>query len=62
MNQQSFFYAIEPFVRRLPSVERPTGHVHFKRKLSWTLAILLLYFVLGNIPLFGLSAASIDLF
>ncbi|MDQ1282589.1 MAG: preprotein translocase subunit SecY, partial [Euryarchaeota archaeon] len=30
MNQQSFFYAIEPFVRRLPSVERPTGHVHFK--------------------------------
>ena len=62
MNQQSFFYAIEPFVRRLPSVERPTGHVHFKRKLSWTLAILILYFVLGNIPLFGLSKASIDLF
>jgi len=62
MNQQSFFYAIEPFVRRLPSVERPTGHVHFKRKLSWTLAILMLYFVLGNIPLFGLSKASIDIF
>jgi preprotein translocase subunit SecY len=62
MNQHSFFYAIEPFVRRLPSVERPTGHVHFKRKLSWTLAILLLYFTLGNIPLFGLSKASIDIF
>ena len=62
MNQHSFFYAIEPFVRRLPSVERPTGHVHFKRKLSWTLAILLLYFILGNIPLFGLSQASIDIF
>ena len=62
MNQHSFFYAIEPFVRRLPAVERPTGHVHFKRKLSWTLAILLLYFILGNVPLFGLSAASIDLF
>ena len=62
MNQHSFFYAIEPFVRRLPSVERPTGHVHFKRKLSWTLAILLLYFALGNIPLFGLSKASIDIF
>ena len=62
MNQHGFFYAIEPYVRRLPSVERPTGHVHFKRKLSWTLAILLLYFVLGNVPLFGLSKASIDLF
>jgi len=62
MNQHGFFYAIEPFVRRLPAVERPKGHVHFKRKLSWTLVILLLYFVLGNIPLFGLSAASIDIF
>ncbi|MGA9097606.1 MAG: preprotein translocase subunit SecY [Methanotrichaceae archaeon] len=62
MNQHSFFYAIEPFVRRLPAVERPTGHVHFKRKLSWTLGILLLYFALGNVPLFGLSKNSIDLF
>ena len=62
MNQHSFFYAIEPFVRRLPAVERPSGHVHFKRKLTWTLAILLIYFALGNVPLFGLSAASIDLF
>lgn len=62
MNQHSFFYAIEPFVRRLPAVERPTGHVHFKRKLTWTLAILLLYFALGNVPLFGLSKSSIDLF
>ncbi len=62
MNQHSFFYAIEPIVRRLPAVERPSGHVHFKRKLTWTLAILLLYFALGNIPLFGLSKASVDAF
>ncbi|MGB9901663.1 preprotein translocase subunit SecY [Methanothrix sp.] len=62
MNQQSFFYAIEPFVKRLPAVERPAGHVHFKRKLGWTVGILLLYFVLSNIPLFGLSKHSIDLF
>ncbi|NYT02826.1 MAG: preprotein translocase subunit SecY [Methanosarcinales archaeon] len=62
MNQQSFFYAIEPFVRRLPAVERPSGHVHFRRKLGWTLGILLLYFALSNVPLFGLSKSSIDLF
>jgi preprotein translocase subunit SecY len=62
MNQHSFFYAIEPFVRRLPAVDRPTGHVHFKRKLGWTAGILLLYFALSNVPLFGLSPASIDLF
>jgi len=62
MNQHSFFYALEPFVRRLPAVQRPTGHVHFKSKLTWTLGILILYFVLGNIPIFGLSKASIDIF
>ena len=62
MNQQSFFYAIEPFVRRLPAVERPEGHVHFKKKLSWTVGILILYLALGNVSLFGLSPASIDLF
>jgi preprotein translocase subunit SecY len=62
MNQHSFFYAIEPFVRRLPAVERPAGHVHFKRKLTWTLGILLLYFILGNVPLFGLSKTSVDAF
>ncbi|TRZ67973.1 MAG: preprotein translocase subunit SecY [Methanothrix sp.] len=62
MNQSSFFYAIEPFVRRLPAVERPTGHVHFKTKMIWTVGILMLYFALSNVPLFGLSPASIDLF
>ncbi len=62
MNQHSFFYAIEPFVRRLPAVQRPEGHVHFKKKLSWTVGILILYFALSNVPLFGLSPASIDLF
>ncbi len=62
MNQHSFFYAIEPFVRRLPAVERPEGHVHFKKKLSWTVGILILYFALSNVSLFGLSSASRDLF
>jgi preprotein translocase subunit SecY len=62
MNQHSFFYAIEPFVRRLPAVERPEGHVHFKKKLSWTVGILVLYFALSNVSLFGLSSASRDLF
>ena len=62
MNQSSFFYAIEPFVRRLPAVERPSGHVHFKKKMIWTVGILILYFALCNVPLFGLSPASVDLF
>lgn len=53
---------IEPILRRLPAVARPEGHVHFKKKLTWTLGILLLYFALSNVPLFGMSPESIDLF
>ncbi|MBC7109772.1 MAG: preprotein translocase subunit SecY [Archaeoglobi archaeon] len=45
-----------------PSVQRPERHVHFREKIKWTGAILLLYFILSNIPVFGLSEESIDLF
>ncbi len=54
--------SLEPIFARLPAVASPEGHVHFKSKLMWTLGILMLYFVLANIPLFGLSEDSIDLF
>lgn len=56
------FESLEPLLKRLPSVSRPEGHVHFKKKLGWTLGILVLYFALANIPLFGLDKNSIDLF
>jgi len=51
---------IEPFLRRLPAVKRPEKHVHFKRKLMWTVAILILYFVLSNIAVFGMDSSSQD--
>ncbi|MBE0516919.1 MAG: preprotein translocase subunit SecY [Methanophagales archaeon] len=51
-----------PFLSKIPMVERPGWHVHFKAKLGWTVAILILFFVLGNVPLFGLSPESLDLF
>jgi preprotein translocase subunit SecY len=53
---------IEPLLTRLPAVKRPEKHVHFKRKLTWTVAVLVLYFVLSNIAVFGLSKSSQDLF
>lgn len=54
--------SLEPIFKKLPSVASPEGHVHFKNKLMWTLAVLILYFVLANVHLFGLSSESIDLF
>ncbi len=56
------FESLAPLLNRLPAVKRPEGHVHFKKKLGWTLGILVLYFALANIPLFGLDKNSIDLF
>ncbi|MCU4140844.1 MAG: Preprotein translocase subunit SecY [Methanophagales archaeon] len=53
---------ISPVLSRFPMVERPAYHVHFKKKLAWTLGVLVLYFALCNIPLFGLGPESMDMF
>ena len=53
---------LEPLLAAMPTVKAPEGHVHFKNKLVWTAGILVLYFVLTNIPLFGLSPNSQDIF
>ncbi|MFP4530376.1 MAG: preprotein translocase subunit SecY, partial [Halodesulfurarchaeum sp.] len=54
--------AAEPYLTRMPSVRRPTGHVPFKRKLAWTGAVLVLYFFLTNVYLFGVAGGGEDLF
>ena len=59
---ESAIRALQPYFEKIPSVERPKGHVHFKEKFAWTIAILLLYFALTNVPVFGLSPESIDIF
>lgn len=53
---------MEPLLAAMPAVRSPEGHVHFKNKLMWTAGILVLYFVLSNVPLFGLDKGSLDLF
>ncbi len=53
---------LEPFLAAMPAVRSPEGHVHFKNKLIWTAGILVLYFVLSNITIFGLDQSSQDLF
>lgn len=58
----SLIRSLKPYLERIPSVERPKGHVHFKQKFMWTSAILLLYFILVNVPVFGLSKDSVDIF
>lgn len=50
-----------PIFSKIPSVRAPKKHVHFKKKLLWTIGVLIVYFALTNVPLFGLGD-SVDIF
>ncbi|MCA1820062.1 MAG: preprotein translocase subunit SecY [Halobacteriales archaeon] len=60
--RRSTLYALEPLIKRWPAVTKPEGHVSFKTKLLWTTVCLLLYFMLSNIPLYGVSRSQLDIF
>jgi preprotein translocase subunit SecY len=45
----------EPVLTRMPSVRQPEGHIPFRRKLGWTAGILVLYFFLTTVSLYGLG-------
>ena len=56
----SFLDSISSF---LPEVKGPLQkHLAFKEKLKWTLLILVLFFVMGLIPLFGLGENALQQF
>ena len=53
---------LQPIFSLLPQVRSPTYRVPFKEKLKWTGVILILYFVLTQVALFGLSSTAVDQF
>ncbi len=60
--KESWLYRLKPLTDRLPAVKRPEGHVPFKTKMLWTLLILILYFSMTNVVLFGISQQRTDIF
>jgi len=60
--KKSRLYALKPLIERWPAVSKPEGHVNFRTKILWTLLCLVLYFILTNIMIFGLSSQVVDLF
>lgn len=55
--------AFKNILYNLPEVAPPTQRrLSFKEKLKWTLLILVLFFVLGLIPLFGLGRNALQQF
>ena len=53
---------LEPIFKFIPEVKSPVHREEFNEKLKWTAIVLVLYFFLTQIPLYGVSAASIDQF
>jgi preprotein translocase subunit SecY len=48
---------------RLPAVKKPEGHVHFRSKMMWTLLVLIIYFIMTNVFIYGLNQEdTLDLF
>ena len=55
--------AFRDLLHNLPEVKAPTEKkVNFKSAAKWTLLMLVAFFVLSNIPLYGISEGSLSRF
>lgn len=57
-----FLENFKPIFRLLPEVKTPIHRQDFKEKLKWTAVVLVLYYFLTLIPLYGLSTTAVDQF
>ncbi len=53
---------LDSILGNLPEVEKPKRRLSFNEKLKWTGMVLILYFILGQLKLYGLSPQAIDYF
>jgi preprotein translocase subunit SecY len=53
---------IDPILRFLPEVVKPNRHVSFKEKFLWTSGVLVLYFALLSIDVYGVAEQTLDIF
>ncbi|MGP6219826.1 preprotein translocase subunit SecY [Caldiplasma sukawensis] len=61
--KKSKLYGLENLTAKLPAVKKAKGHVPFKWKMFWTALVVILYFALTNVYVFGLNTSkTIDVF
>jgi len=60
--KKSRLYALKPLIERWPAVTKPDIHVNFRTKLLWTILCLVLYFILTNVMIYGVSGQVLDMF
>ena len=60
---RSVLFKLKPVIDRMPAVKKPDGHVPFKTKMFWTVFILVMYFIMTNVFIYGLDQEqTLDLF
>ena len=60
--KSSRLYALRRFVDTYPTITKPERHVRFNEKLWTTTLVLIIYFAMTNVMLWGLSGQALDLF
>ena len=58
----SRLFGLERFVNVYPSITKPEGHVRFNQKLWTTTLVLIIYFGMTNVMLYGISDSTLDIF
>ncbi len=53
-----FLKFFSPFVRVMPEIKQPQREVSFKEKLMWTGLALIIYLIMSNIPLYGVTTQA----
>jgi preprotein translocase subunit SecY len=61
-NASSRLFGLERFVNVYPSITKPEGHVRFNQKLWTTTLVLIIYFAMTNVMLYGISDSTLDIF
>jgi|TARA_B100000959_G_scaffold205932_1_gene215932 preprotein translocase subunit SecY len=60
--EASRLYGLKRLVDVYPSISKPDGHVRFNQKLWTTTLVLIIYFVMTNVMIYGLSETTLDVF
>ena len=61
-DDSSRLYALKRMVDVYPSIKKPEGHVRFNQKLWTTTLVLIIYFAMTNVVIWGLSGTALDIF
>ena len=60
--ESSRLYGLSRLVDVYPSITKPEGHVRFNQKLWTTVLVLIIYFMMTNVMIYGLSSSTLHIF